>query len=135
MRQSTSNPRREFVRKAAAACSSLLLPSLALAQVKPAPDGEKPKGDDQISPAEDLMREHGVLNRILLIYDEHLRLLAAKRPFDGSVLVTAAEIVRRFVEEYHEKLEEEFLFPRFRKAGKLVKLVDTLQTSTRPGEN
>lgn len=79
------------------------------------------------------MREHGVLNRILLIYDEHLRLLAAKRTFDGSVLASAADIVKHFVEEYHEKLEEDFLFPRFRNAGKHVKLVDTLQAQHKAG--
>lgn len=79
------------------------------------------------------MREHGVLNRILLIYDEHLRMLAGKRSFDGSVLISAADIIRHFVEEYHEKLEEDFLFPRFRKAGKLVNLVDTLQAQHKAG--
>ena len=31
-----------------------------------------------------------------------------------------------FIEDYHEKLEEDFLFPRFRKANKLVDLVDVL---------
>jgi hemerythrin-like domain-containing protein len=79
------------------------------------------------------MREHGLLNRVLLIYDEHLRMLAAKRPFDGSVLVSAADVIRHFVEEYHEKLEEDFLFPRFRKAGKLLGLVDTLQAQHKAG--
>ena len=81
------------------------------------------------------MREHGVLNRILLIYDEHLRMINAKRSFDGSVLVSAADIIRHFVEEYHEKLEEDFLFPRFRKANKLVSLVDTLQAQHKAGRD
>ena len=130
--------RRIFLRQTSIAGAALLAPVLAAAQDKPAPDNgkpkdDKPKGDEGISPAEDLMREHGVLNRILLIYDEHLRMLAAKRPFDGSVLVSAADIVRHFVEEYHEKLEEDFLFPRFRKAGKLVALVDTLQAQHKAG--
>ena len=94
----------------------------------------KPDDDaDKISPAEDLMREHGVLNRILLIYDEHLRLLTEKETFDGSVLASSADIIRHFVEEYHEKLEEEFLFPRFRKAGKMVNLVDTLLAQHKAG--
>jgi hemerythrin-like domain-containing protein len=121
------------------------MPAVALAQSKSEPrqnkadqnkeDQDKPKGDEGISPAEDLMREHGVLNRILLIYDEHLRMLSEKRTFDGSVLVNAADIVRHFVEEYHEKLEEDFLFPRFRKAKKLVNLVDTLQAQHKAGRD
>ena len=125
--------RRRFLHQTSIAGAGLLVPVAAMAQQKPAPQNDKPKGDEGISPAEDLMREHGVLNRILLIYDEHLRILAAKRPFDGSVLVSAADIVRHFVEEYHEKLEEDFLFPRFRKAGKLVNLVDTLQAQHKAG--
>lgn len=128
--------RRNFLRHASIAASGLLLPGLVVAQEQAAEeekDKDKDKKDEGISPAEDLMREHGVLNRLLLIYDEHLRMLAAKRSFDGSVLVGAADIIRHFVEEYHEKLEEDFLFPRFRKAGKLVSLVDTLQTQHKAG--
>lgn len=79
------------------------------------------------------MREHGLLNRILLIYDHHLHLLSAKKPFDGSILVNSADIIRHFVEEYHEKLEEDYLFPRFRKAKKLVSLVETLQIQHKAG--
>jgi len=125
--------RRDFLRHTSAASALAVIPLLGAAQQKTVPENEKPKGDEGISPAEDLMREHGVLNRILLIYDEHLRLLAAKRSFDGSVLASAAEIIRHFVEDYHEKLEEEFLFPRFRKAGKLVSLVDTLEAQHKAG--
>lgn len=133
-----SPTRRNFLLQTSTAGAALLMPGLAIAQQKPGDNNEKDKEKEkgkgeEISPAEDLMREHGVLNRILLIYDEHLRRLAAKRPFDGSVLASAAEIVRHFVEEYHEKLEEDFLFPRFRKAGKLVKLVDTLQAQHKAG--
>jgi hemerythrin-like domain-containing protein len=127
------NTRRDFLRDTAIAGAGLFAPALAAAQQKPAPEKEMAGGDEGISPAEDLMREHGVLNRVLLIYDEHVRLLAAKRPFDGSVLARAADIVRHFVEDYHEKLEEDFLFPRFRKAGKLVSLVDTLETQHKAG--
>ena len=129
-----SQSRRNFLHQASIAGTALLIPATAGAQDK-VPESDKAKGDAGISPAEDLMREHGVLNRILLIYDEHLRLLAAKRPFDGSVLASAADIIRRFVEEYHEKLEEQFLFPRFRKAGKLVSLVDTLQAQHKAGRD
>lgn len=124
---SSSPTRRVFLQRTTAMGAGLVVPALTL-NVRQSVGGknDNPKGDEGISPAEDLMREHGVLNRLLLIYDEHLRRLATKQTFDGSVLVSAADIVRHFVEEYHEKLEEEFLFPRFRKANKLVSLVDTL---------
>jgi len=125
--------RRDFLRNTSITGVGLLTPALGAGQEKPAPENDKPKGDEGISPAEDLMREHGVLNRVLLIYDEHLRLLAAKRSFDGSILASAADIIRHFVEEYHEKLEEDFLFPRFRKANKHVTLVDILQAQHRAG--
>ncbi len=118
--------RRNFVRSAAAGVG-LVLPGLALSSA--AEDKQK----DEISPAEDLMREHGVLNRVLLIYEEHLRRLEAKQEFDPGILASSAGIIRHFVEEYHEKLEEDFLFPRFRKAGKLVDLVDTLLAQHRAG--
>lgn len=125
--------RRRFLQRTSAASAGLLIPGLAFAH--PQETAAEKKKNEDVSPAEDLMREHGVLNRILLIYDEHLRRLAAKQTFDGSVLVSAADIVRHFVEEYHEKLEEEFLFPRFRKAGKLVNLVDTLLAQHRAGRD
>jgi hemerythrin-like domain-containing protein len=132
-----SRTRRSFLQRTGAVCGSLALPTLALATQEKAPAKEKDNDQndkhEEISPAEDLMREHGVLNRVLLIYEEHLRFLSAKKPFDGSILVSAADVIRRFVEDYHEKLEENFLFPRFRKAGKLVGLVDTLQTQHKAG--
>ncbi len=51
------------------------------------------------------------------------------------MLASAADIVRHFVEEYHEKLEEDFLFPRFRKANKHVSLVDTLLAQHKAGRD
>ena len=132
----TSSTRRNFLRGTSIVGAGLFSP-LALAQQK-APEQEKDTAKEKaenISPTEDLMREHGVLNRILLIYDYHVHLLAQKRPFDGSVLVSAADVVRYFVEEYHEKLEEDFVFPRFRKAGKLVSLVNTLQAQHQAGRD
>ena len=38
----------------------------------------------------------------------------------------SAKLIRAFVEDYHEKLEEDYLFPRFKKANKLVDLTDVL---------
>lgn len=91
--------------------------------------GGNAEKEDEVSPAEDLMREHGVLNRLLLVYEEVAR--RAEAPVGGplpmNVLASAADIVRSFIEQYHEKLEEEFLFPRFEKASEHVDLVSTLR--------
>ena len=85
------------------------------------------KADDEVAPAEDLMREHGLLNRILLVYEETIRTVTTGQEVRAGALSSAAEIVRRFVEEYHEKLEEDYLFPRFEKAGRQVELVRVLR--------
>ena len=94
------------------------------------------KGDEQeaeVGPPEDLMREHGVLKRVLLIYSEALRRLDAKEDLPPEALADAAGIIRHFVEDYHEKLEEDFLFPRFEKANRLVDLVKVLRTQHQAG--
>src|SRR6266542_1545176 len=87
----------------------------------------------EVGPPEDLMREHGVLKRVLLIYGEALRRLDAKEDFPPEALADAAGIIRRFVEDYHEKLEEDFLFPRFEKANRLVDLVKVLREQHQAG--
>src|SRR6184192_620863 len=87
---------------------------------------EEEKKNQEVSPPEDLMREHGVLKRILLIYGEALRRMEAKEALPPEPIAESAKIIRDFVEDYHEKLEENFLFPRFKKADKLVDLVDVL---------
>lgn len=79
------------------------------------------------------MREHGLLNRVLLLYDDVLRKLEAQKEPDPGVLSGGADIIRRFIEDYHEKLEEDFLFPRFEKAGKLTDLVRVLRQQHQAG--
>ncbi|MBI3863815.1 MAG: hemerythrin domain-containing protein [Planctomycetia bacterium] len=86
-----------------------------------------------ISAAEDLMREHGVLNRILLIYEEGLRRIRVNEEVAPEVFSKTAALVREFVEDYHEKLEENFIFPEFEKAGKLADLVKTLREQHQAG--
>ena len=109
--------RRELLRTLPGAGAGLALAPFALG----APE------EEEVAPAEDLMREHGVLNRLLLLYEEAIRRLGARQEFAPRVLSETAGIVRRFIEEYHEKSEEESLFPRFEKAGKLVDLVAVLR--------
>jgi hemerythrin-like domain-containing protein len=89
--------------------------------------------ETEVGPPEDLMREHGVLKRVLLIYGEALRRLDAKQDFPPDALADAARIIRSFVEDYHEKLEEDFLFPRFEKVNQLVDLVKVLRVQHQAG--
>lgn len=95
--------------------------------------GTHEEREEDVTPAEDLMREHGILKRVLLAYDEIRERIAAKKAFPADVVKRGAEIIRTFIEEYHEALEEEHLFPRFRKAGTLVELVDTLEAQHKAG--
>jgi len=92
-------------------------------------------GQNEVSATEDLMREHGILNRLLLIYQEIARRIENHEPFDVQVLAKSANIVRTFLEDYHEKLEEEFIFPKFEKSGKLLELVKTLKEQHNSGRN
>ena len=100
---------------------------------KPAkPAGHEPakpaEGDDaDIGPGEDLMREHGVLRRVLLVYGETCRALEAGTSVDVGAIQRCAKLIRGFVEDYHERQEEQFVFPRFERAGKLVELVRVLR--------
>lgn len=67
----------------------------------------------EVTATEDLMRDHGVLRRALLVYREaasRLRRDPASVPPD--TLEKAANLIRVFGEDYHEKeIEEVFVFP------------------------
>ena len=91
--------------------------------------GRKPakKEEEEVSPGEDLMREHGVLNRVLLAYDEVARRLDGQEDAPLEPLAAAGGLIRRFIEGYHEKTEESELFPRFEKSRTLVELVAVLR--------
>src|SRR6185369_10830616 len=82
----------------------------------------------EIFPAEDLMREHGVLKRCILIYREALRRIDASADLPAKTIADTAQILRSFIEDYHEKLEEDHLFPRFKKANLLTDLVSVLES-------
>ena len=97
------------------------------------PEDKKGQPEEEVSAPEDLMREHGVLNRILLIYEEGLRRMRGKEVMPPSVFHRLASLVRKFVEDYHERLEETFIFPEFEKRGQLIELVKTLRQQHQAG--
>lgn len=82
--------------------------------------------EEELPLTEDLMREHGVLNRVLLIYEEIIRRIEGNELPEQS-LSQAVVIIKDFIENYHEKLEEDYLFPLFEKSKRQVSLVKTLR--------
>jgi hemerythrin-like domain-containing protein len=124
-----SDDRRHFL--GAALGAGLLIPATPTwADDKPKKKGEP---DEEVGAAEDLMREHGVLNRILLVYEEGLRRLQGKEEVGPEVFHKPASLVRMFVEDYHEQLEEKFIFPEFEKAKKLTELIKVLKDQHQAG--
>lgn len=114
----------------------LTLAACGAAATGPNSPSAEPGGEHEeveVTPGEDLMQEHGVLERILLVYDEAARRIEASEPLDLTIIAQAADIVHRFVEDYHEKLEERFVFPRLQQAGQQVELVDVLLQQHRRG--
>ena len=89
-------------------------------------DTKKTGAEEAVSPPEDLMREHAILDRIMLIYEAGTRRAGQGEDIDPAVFEHAAGIVRDFIHDYHEKSEEELIFPRFKTAGRMVELVNVL---------
>lgn len=89
--------------------------------------------EEEVSPPEDLMREHGVLKRVLLIYREGIRRIGAGEPVPAQALHAGAGIIRTFIEQYHERLEERYVFPRLVKAGRLPDIIPVLVTQHQRG--
>jgi hemerythrin-like domain-containing protein len=125
----TGTDRRKFI-KTTAALGILSISGISvLTGCKETEEDE----EKEVSPPEDLMQEHGLLNRILLIYDTCKVQLLNKESFQSEVLLNSANIIRSFVEDYHEKQEENYLFPRFEKANQLTDLVQILRQQHKVG--
>jgi hemerythrin-like domain-containing protein len=140
---SASLPRRSFLHATGnLAAAAAVFPATLLSQKITAQ--EQHEHYYEVLTNEGLMREHGILKRVLLIYDEVIRRIDARQDFPLQTVIDSAEIIRRFIEDYHEKLEEEHIFPLFRNyyrredvlrlyAQKLVDLVDILHEQHQAG--
>ncbi|MDD5730340.1 MAG: hemerythrin domain-containing protein [Candidatus Omnitrophica bacterium] len=115
--------------------SVLSVPAAVFSQTEPNGDKAKTEAAENIpvSPVEDLMREHGALSRVLLIYEEIAKRLDKRQDIPDEALDKTTLIIRAFIQDYHEKLEEKYVFPRLRNANKLVPLVNTLEEQHRAG--
>lgn len=142
---STELARRAFLHAGSVAGAGLFLPVTMIAESQAGgKSGSSPKGgkkeqkekeEEEVSPPEDLMREHGVLKRVLLIYNEAIRRTDEKQDLPPDAVRNGASIIRTFIEDYHEKLEEDYLFPRFEKAGRLTDLTKVLRAQHQAGRH
>ena len=126
--------RRDLLRTIGSAGGLVVLAGCATAGSAGARDASEGGHEEaEVTPGEDLMQEHGVLERILLIYDEAARRIDQGGPFDAAPIASAAAIIRRFVEDYHEKLEEKFVFPRLEAARREAELTAVLRQQHKRG--
>jgi hemerythrin-like domain-containing protein len=90
----------------------------------------------EVQANEDLMREHGVLRRALLVYAEAARRFErGESAVPADALAQAATLFRTFGEDYHErKLEETYVFPPVTRAkGPAAAIPDVLRAQHERG--
>jgi hemerythrin-like domain-containing protein len=135
MEAKLTHTRRDFLLSGTTAGGLFLAgyPALAVTAAEPPGQPQKENAEEEISPAEDLMREHAVLERILLIFEDCAQRLKDNGALNFAALANTAKIVRAFIEDYHSKLEEDHIFPRFEETGKLVPLVKLLREQHHAG--
>jgi hemerythrin-like domain-containing protein len=127
--------RRDLLGISISAAGGIALSACGSPRPKPGPGqvGTPDAEDVPVTPPEDLMREHGVLKRILLIYREGIRRLQADEQDPPQALNASAGIIRSFIEDYHEHLEEQYVFPKLEQAGRLTDITSVLRVQHQRG--
>lgn len=111
--------RRVIVRNAAVLGLVMAAPGLSLLANASEEESKSATKEPEVTATEDLMREHGVIRRALLIYAETVpKLRQNSSAVDTAALRQTAQLFRTFGEDYHERmLEEQHVFPMIRKQG------------------
>jgi hemerythrin-like domain-containing protein len=127
LRFMNSHTRRRFLRTSAIVGTGLVLSSCnggnmanqGKGQNEVASKEDENKKGGEVTATEDLMREHGVLRRALLVYTIAAgKLHSNSSSIPPDALQKTAKLFRAFGEEYHEKkLEEAYIFPAVKQAG------------------
>jgi hemerythrin-like domain-containing protein len=126
--------RRDFLVAAGTVGAGLLLTGCSgIATRREEKNAEE--GEEGVTATEGLMRQHGVLERVLLIYEEGIRRIETDDVLLPENVADAAMIVRAYIEDYHEKQEESEVFPRVEKAGKLAPLTAVLRAQHKAGRD
>ena len=124
----TAVDRRHLLGVSISTVGAIALSACGKPQPKAREAGAPAEDDVPVTPPEDLMREHGVLKRVLLIYREGIRRVEAGDELPVQALNAGASIIRSFIEDYHEQLEEKHVFPKLEQAGKLADVTAVLRT-------
>jgi hemerythrin-like domain-containing protein len=125
--------RRQLLGISISAAGVVAVSACGSPQPKAGQPGAPADEEAAVTPPEDLMREHGVLKRILLIYREGIRRLQADDEAPLQALNASAGIIRSFIEDYHEHLEEQYVFPKLEQANKLADTTAVLRTQHQRG--
>lgn len=115
-----------------AGAGAVLFPAVALSTERGTGPGQK----KEVGAVEDLMREHGVLRRALLVFSETVPKIRTRPDrIDAGALNWTAQFFRRFGHDYHERrLEEPFIFPEVKRAGGIAAgYIDVLLEQHRRG--
>ncbi|MEV5409334.1 hemerythrin domain-containing protein [Thermopolyspora sp. NPDC052614] len=86
-----------------------------------------------ISPPEDLMREHGVLKRALLVYREVIARIERGDDVPRHELGGAASVIRSLIHDHHEHVEERYLFSVLLRANRMTSTVEVLRSQHEAG--
>jgi hemerythrin-like domain-containing protein len=116
-RERAFKQRRELLIAAASAVPSALALPASGAQ----------KNAPRASANEDLMQEHGLVERIILIYGRTIELLNANQGVDLALAGQASQIVSRVIHAHHEVEEERIIFPVVEKTAGMQTLTSTLR--------
>lgn len=103
--------------------------AFTVSRVAAAQSSKKEESEEEVTAVEDLMREHGILRRSLLVYTFAAgKIRTEPSGVSPASLQKTAKLFRTFGEDYHEhQLEEAHIFPAVKKAGgRAAEFVDTL---------
>ncbi|HEX4334567.1 MAG TPA: hemerythrin domain-containing protein [Polyangiaceae bacterium] len=130
-----TSTRRGFFHGSLAAGALLLVDACSARTAGPgAASPAKHDDEPDVTAVEDMMREHGVLRRALVVYGEAATRLRSNADVPPGALHRTAELFRAFGEDYHEKkLEEAHVFPAVAGAPGLAALTAVLTAQHQRG--
>ncbi len=80
-----------------------------------------------LSPIENLMRAHGILDRAMLIYDDIRQRIGNDEKVDPALLIKVTTTIHDYFADYHEKMEEKYIFAQMEKANQQFSSIQQLK--------